>query len=136
MWTPLRADGANLFWTRSFALPIRAADRVLDSEVELRQYVAPSEAEHQEHLRGPAPNSLNLHEVSDELVIVHLLDRVQWEVAGDDFFGKVAQVADLLARQPDAAELRVRECEERRRLRPARRKQGDEARVYRPGRLS
>ncbi len=135
MRTPFRADGADLFWTRSFALPIRAADRVLDSEVELRQNVASSETEHQEHLRRPATNSFDLDEVSDELVIVHCVHGVQWKRAGRDFSREVAQVADLLARKTRASQLSVRECEESCRLGFALRKQSDESRVNRPGRF-
>lgn len=129
---PLRADLAHVFRRWSLPLPVRAANRVLNPQVELRENVAAAEAKHQEHLRRPAANAFDLHEVLDEIVVVHLVHRIEWQRAAHDFGRKIPQVADLLARQSDCSKLLIRCREHGVRFRCAA-EQRVEARQNRPG---
>lgn len=77
MRRPLCPDLRHLLWRRSLPFLVRALDRVLNAEVELRQHVEASEPEHEKHLRRPAPDAFDLDEVIDEVVVVHRLDGVE-----------------------------------------------------------
>src|SRR5690242_10040819 len=115
MGAPFRANLANVTRARPLSLAVRASNRVLNSEVELRQYVATAKSEHQEHLCRPASDSLHLYEMLDELVIMHVMDTVEWEFTRQHFVREVTKVADLLPRQSDAAERVVGKGEQRHR---------------------
>src|ERR1043166_7449038 len=66
---PLRADLLHVFRQRTLALPIGALDGVLDAEVELREDVASAQPEHQEHLRRPAADAFDLHQMLDQILV-------------------------------------------------------------------
>ena len=105
--TPLRADFSDVLRRRSLAFSIRAPDGVLDAKVELRQYVAAVEAEHQEHLRGPPPDAFDLNKVCNEIVVVHTFDRVEWQRAAHDLGREIPHVGDFLSGEADRAQLGV-----------------------------
>src|SRR3954454_20349088 len=77
MRAPLRADLQNFFRRWPFAHAVRTLDRVLNSQIEVGQHIRPSEAKHQEHLRGPPADALYLDEVLDQIIVAHGLDRVE-----------------------------------------------------------
>jgi len=84
MWGPLCADSFHLLGGRSLAHPVGAPDGVLNSQIQLWQHVAASEAEHQKHLRSPASYAFDLNEMLDEVVVVHRLDRIERKRAARD----------------------------------------------------
>ena len=81
MRRPLRSDSFDLFWSWSLSHPVRALDRVLNAEIELRQHIAAAEAEHEEHLRRPSADALHLDEMLDQVIVSHRLDGVEWQRA-------------------------------------------------------
>ena len=77
MWSPFGAYALDLLGRRTFPHSVGAANRVLNSEIQLGKDVSASQPEHQKHLGGPASNPFDLDEVIDEIVVVHRLDRVE-----------------------------------------------------------
>ena len=117
MRAPFCADFPHVLWRRSLSLAVRTPNRVLNPEVELRQNVSATEAKHQEHLRRPAADAFHLHEMLDEVVVVHLVHGIEWQRVAKDLGREIAEVADFLARQADRSKLLIRRCEDRVRLR-------------------
>ena len=113
MGTPFRSDLLHLLRCGPFAFAVGALNRVLNSEIELRQYVGTAESEHEEHLRGPAADALDLNQVFDEFVIGQGFDVVERQRAAGDFGREIAEVPDLLAGQADGAERFVARREHR-----------------------
>src|SRR6185437_10601503 len=107
MRCPFRTDLEHAFWSWKLAHPVGALNSLLDSEIEIREHVRASEAEHKEHLRGPAPYSFDRCESRDDVVVRQLIQLVDRHLTGVHASSEIAQVADLLAREPDGAHLLV-----------------------------
>ncbi len=84
MRTPLGTDAFDLFRRWTFAHPVRFADCVLNPEVQLRKYVGPAEPEHEEHLGRPSADAFYLDEMRNEVVVSHVLDGIEREIAARD----------------------------------------------------
>ena len=84
MRTPLGTDAFDLFRCWAFTHSVRFADGVLNPEVQFREYVGPAEPEHEKHLSGPSANAFYLDEMRDEVVVGHVLDGIEREIACGD----------------------------------------------------
>ena len=67
------------------------------------------QAEHQEHLGRPAPDSFDLRQRRDDVIIRHPFERVEPEAAVGHLLTQVSQVADLLAAEANRAQPAVRQ---------------------------
>jgi hypothetical protein len=133
---PLRADLLHVLWRGTFALAIRALDRVLDPEIQLRKHIGAAKPEHEEHLRRPSSNAFHLHEMGDEIVVGHPFHLVQGKLAARDLGCEVSHVSDFLAGEPNGAELLVRHAKDAFRRRLVSRKERVEPREDRSGGLA
>src|SRR6185312_3410295 len=107
MRCPFRTDLEHALWSWKLAHSVGALNSLLDSEIEIRENVGAAETEHEEHLRGPAPYAFDRGESCDDVVIGQLVQVVDRHITGVYAGCEIAQVANLLAREPDSAHLLV-----------------------------
>src|SRR6185503_7866871 len=66
------------------ALEVGHADALLQAEVVEREHVGTQQVEHQEHLRGPAPDSAHVGELGDDLLVRHPRPVARVDLAVDE----------------------------------------------------
>ena len=82
-------------------------DGVDDAEVVHRQNIGSAEAEHEEHLGRPASQAFHFRDGVDHLVVGHVREMFQRQLAARGLLTQIPDVGAFLAAQPDLAELRV-----------------------------
>src|SRR5690242_3249651 len=107
VWAPLRSDLLHVLGRGPLSLAVRAPDRVLNAEIELREHVAPSQPEHEEHLRRPASDALHLHEMTDEIIIAEVVHVIERELSAHDLRCEISKISDLLSRHANRPHGRV-----------------------------
>jgi len=75
------------------------------------------EPEHQEHFRRPAAKSFNSRESFDDQFVTEHVELIEHEPSIDDASAQITQVADLLTAETDAAQRRIADLVNRRRVR-------------------
>ena len=65
------------------------------------------QAEHQEHLGGPASESFHRRESFDHVLVRQRIELVELQPAIGDPCAEITEVADLLSAQPDRSQGRV-----------------------------
>ena len=95
------------FGLRPLAQPIDPLDGRADAEVADRQNVGPLQPEHQEHLRGPPPESFDRNQPLDDVLVGQLIEFVELQPAVRDARAKISKVRQLLRAQADTAERRI-----------------------------
>ena len=87
--------------------PVEPLHRVHDPEVADRQHVRPVQPEHQEHLGGPAAEALHRRQPFDHHLVGQRVELVELQAPVGDARAQVAQIADFLTAQADAAQRRI-----------------------------
>lgn len=135
MRPPRGANPQHLSGPRALRKAVRPLNGRLDAEIELGEDIGPTEAEDQEHLRGPATDSLHAGEVRDDLLVGPSAHARERNLTGIDLRREIPEVAELLPRQAGAAQSGVGRFEQLSRPRVAAAVKAQDAVEYGPGGL-
>ena len=81
------------------------------AEISDRQNVRTAQREHQEHVCGPYTNAFHLREMRDDLILRHLREPRELQLASVSAFRHVEEIRRLLLRKPNRTHLLGRELE-------------------------
>lgn len=94
---PRFGDLVHHFGLRPLSFLVVFFHRGLHAIIARGQYVRTAEGEHQEHVRSPNANALDLRQVGNDLVFCHFRHALEFQKAGLRLLREVAQVGRLLA---------------------------------------
>src|SRR6266849_7273353 len=100
---PFGTDLLYSLWCWKLTQTVRPLNPLLDSEVQVGQYIWSAEAEHHEHLSRPPADTLDLRERRDDLVIGQLVKRLDRQISRCHLGPQVLEIGRFLARQPDCS---------------------------------
>src|SRR5208337_3636966 len=88
-WPPGLGEGEHRRAVEALALVVVVGEGALQAEVVERQHVRTQLVEHEEHLRGPAADALDVDQGGDQRLVVELLPMPRIEATGGEMPGQI-----------------------------------------------
>src|SRR5271165_3355901 len=105
-WPPGLGERAHRLAIEALASVVVVGERTLQTDVIDGQHVGAQLVEHQEHLRRPAADALDVDQLRDERLVIERPPALGVETTGGEMGGQIGEVFGLALRQSAGAQRR------------------------------